>query len=97
MTKPITPETIEEAIEWLGSQVFCCHSLASALSGYNYASILTTREHIQQSMDFLEPLFQRDKISNEGTWSNSHTLEALPFTREQWLRKIAQELREGKI
>lgn len=97
MTKPITPETIEEAIEWLGSQVYCCHSLASALSGYEYPSFLTTDEHIEQSLNFLEPLFQRDRISNEGTWSNSYTLEELPFTRKQWLRKIAQELREGKI
>lgn len=97
MTKPITPEVLEEAIKWLGSQKFCCHSLASALSGYDYASSRTTSEHVEQSLNFLEPLFQRDKISNEGTWSISHTLEELPFTREQWLRKIAQELREGKI
>ncbi len=97
MTKSITPETIEEAIEWLGTQVFCCHSLASALSGYDYTEKLTTNEHVQQSLDFLESLLQRDEISNDGTWSKSYTLEELPFTREQWLRKIAQELREGKI
>lgn len=100
MTKPITtitPEVIEEAIEWLNSQMFCCHSLASALSGYEYDSKLTKGEHITQSLDFLEPLFQRDEISNNGTWENLYTSEALPFTREQWLCKIAQELREGKI
>lgn len=97
MTKPITPEVLEEAIEWLGTQVFCCHSLASALSGYDYTDKLTTNEQVEQSLNFLEPLLQRDGISNDGTWSHSHTLKALPFTREQWLRKIAQELREGKI
>lgn len=98
MTKPITPETIEEAIKWLGSQKFCCHSLASALSGYKYTLSLTTDEHVIQALDFLDPLFQRDGISNDGTWCSMYALdEALSFTREQWLRKIAQELREGKI
>ena len=33
-TKQITPEVLEEAIEWLETETYCCHALACALSGY---------------------------------------------------------------
>lgn len=96
-TKQITPEVIEEDIEWLESETHCCHALACALSGYEYESFHTKGKHIEQAEKFLEPLLQRDGISDTGTWTVAGTMKILPFTRSEWLRKIAQELREGKI
>ena len=32
-TKQITPEVLEEAIEWLETETSCCHALASAIEG----------------------------------------------------------------
>ena len=52
---------------------------------------------MKQAEDFLHPLLSRDEISSLGTWTNPFTDELLNFSRETWLRKIAQELREGKI
>ena len=95
MTKPITPEVLEEAIEWLESETYCCHALASAIEGKPYS--LTSFEADKQASKFLEPLLQRDGISDTGTWTVCGTQKLLSFTREEWLRKIAQELREGKI
>ena len=40
-TKQITPEVLEEAIEWLETETYCCHALACALSGYEYNSLHT--------------------------------------------------------
>ena len=97
MTKPITPEVIEEAIKWLETETYCCYALACALSGYNFESYFTKNKHIKLAREFLEPLLQRDGISNTGTWTVDDTMKTLPFTRYEWLRKIAQELREGKI
>ena len=98
MTKLITPEVLEEAIEWLGTQVFCCHSLASALSGHPYISKLCENKHIIQAENFLRPLLKRDNISTGGGWESSiYPYDRIPFSRADWLRKIAQELREGKI
>ena len=94
--KQITPEVLEEAIEWLEEATYCCFALACALSGYEYNSLHTEGKHIRQSSEFLEPLLQRDGISDNGTWTFCGIMK-LPFTREEWLRKIAQELREGKI
>ena len=37
-TKQITPEVLEEAIEWLETQSFICHALPSAMSGHPYVS-----------------------------------------------------------
>ena len=96
-TKQITPEVLEEAIEWLETETYCCHALAHALSGYKYESFHTEGKHIRQASEFLEPLLQREGISDTGTWTRRGTIKLLPFTREEWLRKIAQELREGKI
>ena len=96
-TKQITPEVLEEAIKWLETETYCCHALACALSGYEYDSFHTKSKHLKQTSDFLEPLLQRDGISNTGTWSVDGTLKNLPLTRSEWLRKIAQELREGRI
>lgn len=96
-TKQITPEVLEEAIKWLESETYCCHALACALSGYKYESFHTKSKHIRQVSKFLEPLLQRDGISDTGTWTVCGTMKLLSFTREEWLRKIAQELREGKI
>ena len=48
-TKQITPEVLEEAIEWLESEHYCCHALACALSGYEYDSFHTGSNHIRQS------------------------------------------------
>ena len=96
-TKQITPEVLEEAIEWLETETYCCHALACALSGYKYESFRTESKHIKQVSKFLEPLLQRDGISDTGTWTVCGTIKLLPFTRSEWLRKIAQELREGKI
>ena len=96
-TKQITPEVLEEAIKWLEDETYCCFALACALSGYEYNSFHTKSKHIRQSSEFLEPLLQRDGISDSGTWTVCGTIKLLPFTRSEWLRKIAQELREGKI
>ena len=96
-TKQITPEVLEEAIEWLETETYCCHALVCALSGYDYDSVHTESNHIKQVSKFLEPLLQRDGISDTGTWTVCGTQKLLPFTKEEWLRKIAQELREGKI
>ena len=97
MTKQITPEVLGEAIEWLESETYCCYALACALSGYEYDSFHTKSKHIRQASKFLEPLLQRDGISDTGTWTVYGTQKLLSFTKEEWLRKIAQELREGKI
>ena len=94
-TKQITPEVLEEAIKWLETETYCCHALACALSGYDY--FYTESKHIKQASEFLEPLLQRDGISDSGTWTVCGTVKLFPFTRSEWLRKIAQELREGKI
>lgn len=96
-TKQITPEVLEEAIKWLEAETYCCHTLACALSGYEYGSFHTKSNHIKQVSKFLEPLLQRDGISDAGTWTVCGTQKLLSFTRSEWLRKIAQELREGKI
>ena len=96
-TKQITPEVLEEAIEWLESETYCCHALDCALSGNEYESFHTKSNHIKQASEFLEPLLQRDGISDTGTWTVCGTRKLLPFTRSEWLRKIAQELREGNI
>lgn len=97
MTKKITPEVIEEAINWLESETYCCYALACALSGEKFVSLRTTFRQMKQAEDFLHPLLFRDEISSSGTWTNAFTDELLDFSRETWLRKIAQELREGKI
>lgn len=97
MTKQITPEVLEEAIKWLETETYCCHALACVLSGYEYKSFHTKGEHIKQASKFLDPLLQRDGVSDTGTWTVCGTMKLLPFTRSEWLRKIAQELREGKI
>ena len=100
-TKQITPEVLEEAIEWLETETYCCYALACALSGhesgYEYESFHTESNHIKQASEFIEPLLQRDGISDSGTWAVCGTMKLFPFTRSEWLRKIAQELREGKI
>ena len=96
-TKQITPEVLEEAIEWLDTETYCCFALACALSGYEYNSFHTKSNHIKQASEFLEPLLRRDGISDAGTWTVRGTMKLFPFTRSEWLRKIAQELREGKI
>ena len=36
-TKQITPEVLEEAIEWLDTETYCCHALASAIEGKPYS------------------------------------------------------------
>ena len=98
MTKLITPETIEEAIEWLDTQEFICHALPAALSGYPYISKLCENKYIIQAENFLLPLLKRDNISTGGSWESLiYPYDRIPFSRADWLRKIAQELREGKI
>lgn len=97
MTKPITPEVLEEAVEWLENEKFCCYALACALSGCSLNSLDTTEQHIKQAEDFLSPLLVRDNISSCGRWVNLCNGKSVSISREQWLRKIAQELREGKI
>ena len=94
-TKPITPEVIEKAIEWLETQSFICHALPAALSGYSYTSRLCREEFVIDAENFLLPLFKRDGIPTGGIWEVNG--KPLSFTRSEWLRKIAQELREGKI
>lgn len=94
-TKQITPEVLEEAIKWLETETYCCYALASAIEGKPY--ILTSVEAYNLAREFLEPLLQQDGISDTGTWTVCGTMKLLPFTRYEWLLKIAQELREGKI
>ena len=94
-TKQITPEVLEEAIEWLETETYCCHALPAALSGYSYASRLCQEDFVIAAENFLRPLFQRDGIPTRGSWAIDG--KKLPFTRSEWLSKIAQELREGKI
>lgn len=60
-------------------------------------AFIQKRKHIEQVSEFLEPLLQRDGISDTGTWTVDGTMKKLDFTRFEWLHKIAQELREGKI
>jgi hypothetical protein len=93
--KQITPEVLEEAIGRLDTETYCCYALASAIEGKPY--ILTSFEADNLAREFLEPLLQQDGISDTGTWTFCGTMKLLPFTRSEWLRKIAQELREGKI
>ena len=95
MTKLITPEVLEEAIKWLETAYFCCHALACAIDEKPYMKTSLKADCLVR--EFLEPLLQRDGISNTGTWTVDGTMKILPFTRSEWLRKIAQELREGKI
>lgn len=98
MPKMITPEVLEEAIEWLGTQGFICHALPAAMSGYEYTSRFCSVEDGMAAWYFLEPLFKMDCISTDGNWVSSvYPHDKLKFTREEWLLKIAQELREGKI
>lgn len=98
MPKKITPKILEEAIEWLGSEIYCCHALTCALSGHPYESLHTEGEHIEQAESFLSPLLERDGISSSGEWTSlARPYKAFPLKRKDWLRKIAQELREGKI
>ena len=97
MPKMITPEILEEAVELLDTETFCCCALASALSGYEFESYYTKNKHIKLAEDFLHPLLVRDNIANNGYWVTLYNSKNLPFTRSEWLRKIAQELREGKI
>ena len=97
MPNKITPEIIEKAVEWLGSEIYCCYALACSLSGYSCESWNTKSKHINQAADFLSTLLARDNISNAGAWTIKGTKKKLPFTRKEWLLKIAQELREGKI
>ena len=94
-TKQITPEVLEEAIDWLETERFICHALPAALSGYSYSSRLCREEFVIDAENFLLPLFKRDGIPTRGSWEIND--KTLPFTRSEWLRKIAQELREGKI
>ena len=95
MTKPITPEVIEEAIKWLETERYICHALPAALSGHSYTSRLCGEDFVISSENFLRPLFKRDGIPTGGSWEIDD--KKIPFTRSEWLRKIAQELREGKI
>lgn len=97
MTNKITPEIIEKAIDWLESESYCCYALTCSLSGYPLESWNTKNKHIEQAEEFLSPLLARDNISNSGSWAIRNTMKRLPFTRKEWLLKIAQELREGKI
>ena len=94
-TKQITPEVLEEATEWLETETYCCYALTSAIEGKPY--IETSFKADRLATDFLEPLLQRDGIRNNGTWTVDGTMKRLSFTRSEWLSKIAQELREGKI
>lgn len=97
MPKKITPEIIEKTVDWLESETYCCHALACAMSGYPFESWRTESKHIKQAENFLSPLLARDGISSSGTWTNPFTSKIVNFSRETWLLKIAQELREGKI
>ena len=53
-TKQITPEVLEEAIEWLETETYCCYALTCALSGYEYDSFHTkvsTLDNLQNSQN----------------------------------------------
>lgn len=99
MNKEITPEVIEKAIDWLDHALYCCHALSCALDGCCYSK--TSFETDSTASNFLLPLLERDNISSDGYWtyavSDEHYTKLYPITRRDWLRKIAQELREGKI
>lgn len=97
MPNKITPEIIEKAIEWLESETYCCHALACAMSEEPFKSLRTSFTDIKRAEEFLHPLLIRDGISTSGTWTNPFNAKLLNFSRETWLLKIAQELREGKI
>ena len=64
-TKQITPEVLEEAIEWLENEKFCCYALACALSGYKFESSRTKNTRINQAAEFLKPLLVRDNIKKK--------------------------------
>ena len=93
MIKQVTPEVLEEAIEWLETERYICHALPSALSGYSYTSHMCGEEFVVSAENFLRPLFKRDGIPTGGSWGIDD--KKLPFTRSEWLSKIAQELREA--
>lgn len=97
MKKKITPEIIEDAINWLESETYCCHALACAMSGKPFTSLRTSFIEIKKAEEFLHPLLTRDGISSSGTWNDPFTGKLINFSRETWLHKIAQELRDGKI
>lgn len=48
----ITKQDVERAIYWLEIEKFCCHALASALSGHHYESPVTTDELAEQQKIF---------------------------------------------
>jgi len=95
MTKEITPEVIERAIGLLPIKTYCCISVAVSIREeyncrYEYSEII--------SKEFLHPLLKRDNISNGGSWTFDNDPDYdYPISRRDWLRKIAQELRDGKI
>jgi len=95
MIKEITPEVIERAIDWLDTQTFCCHALASAIDDCSYMKTSGVADYA--AGQFIEPLLERDNISNDGFWTYVDSNVPYRYSREDWLRKIAQELREGKI
>lgn len=95
MNKEITPEVIEKAIYWLDHAVYCCHALSCALDDCTYFK--TSPETDEVVEEFLSPLLERDNISYDGFWTYYGSNTPYPIPRRDWLRKIAQELREGKI
>ena len=95
-TKQITPEVLEEAIEWLDTETYCCYALASALSGYEFESYSTKDKHIKLAEDFLHPLLVRDNITNSGKWVTLYNSKHLQFTGSECLRKFFIVLRVGK-
>lgn len=97
MSNKITAGIIEKATSWLESETYCCHTLACAMSGEPFTSPRTSYMELKKAKEFLHPLLTRDGISSSGTWNDPFTGKPVNFSRETWLRKIAQELREGKI
>lgn len=95
MNKEITPEVIEKAIDWLDREHFCCFALSNAIDGCDYQN--TSWESDRIAREFIEPLLERDNISAGGDWCYIGSETVYPIPRRDWLRKIAQELREGKI
>lgn len=97
INKEITPEVIEKAIELLSDVEYCCFALACALAG----STKYKPHGVQfrtQAIRFLHPLLKRDNITITGSWAIAdNVLFRHLFSRKDWLRKIAQELRDGKI
>jgi len=78
-TKQITPEVLEEAIEWLDTERFICHALPAAMSGHPYASRLCKQDDVEAAENFLLPLFKRDGIPTSGSWEvNYKTLFHTP-------------------